>query len=248
MPTIVHKSDAEFHVCLTASSSAAAARFVAPVRVMTCWSASCAHAVPPLSRHPPRASRPPRRTEARRKPPPQFCALSHEERGLMSRYSSRSMYQSLELVGVGVCVYAYASLRLSYCPKIGSKTVRRCTVPQPVLTRYKLLKSVSASRGRLGQHRLDGYGRLGQCVCAGGILCFKKDCVNNNSPLLRGSLHLSGLHFECLPQCCLKKSPFFELHNSTFTTHTCRLIILSHLTDVIRMVVSCRPTGISGVP
>src|SRR5215470_9879963 len=105
----------------------------------------------------------------------------------MSRSSSHSISQRVELVGVGVCVYAYASMRLSSCPTIGSKTVRRCTVPPPVLTRDKLLTSVSASRGRLGQHRLDGYGRLGQCVCAGGILCFKKDCVNNNSPLLRGN-------------------------------------------------------------
>src|SRR5215471_3997868 len=96
--------------------------------------------------------------------PPQFCALSHEERGLMSRHSSRSMYQSLELVGGGVGVDAYASMRLSSWPTIGSKTVRRCTVPQPVLTRDKLLTSVSASRVWLGQHRLDGYGRLGQFV------------------------------------------------------------------------------------
>ena len=80
-------------------------------------------------------------------------------------------------------------------------------MPPSVLTRDKLLTSVSASRGRLGQHRLDGYERLGQCVCAGGILCFKKDCVNTNSPLLRGNRHLSGLHFACLPQGCLKKSP-----------------------------------------
>jgi hypothetical protein len=164
MPTIVHKSDAEFHVCLTASSSAAAARFVAPVRVMTCWSASCAHAVPPLSRHPPRAIRPPRRRDARRKPPsPVLCPLPRGE-GV-----DEPLLQSLNFSAFGggwrwcMCV-AYASMRLSSCPTIGSKTVRRCTVPQPVLTRDKLLTSVSASRGRLGQHRLDGYGRLGQCV------------------------------------------------------------------------------------
>jgi hypothetical protein len=31
-------------------------------------------------------------------------------------------------------------MRLSSFHEIGSKTVRRCTAPQPVLTRYKLLE------------------------------------------------------------------------------------------------------------
>src|SRR5262249_8211427 len=69
-----------FHVFLTASSSAAAASFVAPARVMTFLSASCAHPVPPLSRHPPRAIRSPRCREARRQPPsPVLCPLPRGE-------------------------------------------------------------------------------------------------------------------------------------------------------------------------
>jgi len=37
-------------------------------------------------------------------------------------------------------------------------------------------------------------------------------------------------------------------HNGAFATPTYRLIHVSHLRDSIRMISSCRPTGIPGLP
>jgi|SoiMetStandDraft_2_1073263.scaffolds.fasta_scaffold98824_3 hypothetical protein len=44
------------------------------------------------------------------------------------------------MVAVDLSEEAYTAMRLSSWHEVGSKTVRRCIAPQPVLTRYKLLE------------------------------------------------------------------------------------------------------------
>ena len=48
------------------------------------------------------------------------------------------MYQCLSMVAISLCREVCAAKKRSPLHEIGSKMARRCPVPQPVLTSYKL--------------------------------------------------------------------------------------------------------------
>jgi hypothetical protein len=59
--------------------------------------------------------------------------------GRRTRKGRRSLYRNLSMVEVGIYMDTSASMKRPSLHAIGSKTAKRYTAPEPVLTRYKLL-------------------------------------------------------------------------------------------------------------
>jgi hypothetical protein len=65
---------------------------------------------------------------------------SGTSRAQPDNYPCRSIYRHLYVVEVGIYVDAFASTKRPSLHEVGSKTAKRYTAPEPVLTRYKLYK------------------------------------------------------------------------------------------------------------